>query len=179
MNRYIGEDSGVENQVVALLQERGWKVSTAESCTGGAVAAALVNVAGASEVFEEGFVTYSNAAKRKYLGVKRITLRTLGAVSRETAAQMCRGCCRTSGARVGIATTGIAGPGGGTAEKPVGLVYIGCCVDGKVTVKKCRFHGSRSEVRQQTVETALRLAIRCISRGVAAEEAAVLRAGRL
>lgn len=162
MDKYITENSPVEERLVGLLQEYGWKASTAESCTGGAVAAAVVNVAGASEVFEEGFVTYSNTAKRKYLGVKGITLRTLGAVSRETAAQMCRGCCRLSGARVGISTTGIAGPGGGTAEKPVGLVYIGCCVGGKVTVKKCRFSGSRSEVRHQTVETALRLAVRCI-----------------
>ncbi|HCT91857.1 MAG TPA: damage-inducible protein CinA [Lachnospiraceae bacterium] len=162
MDKYIAENGEAEERLVKLLQEYGWKASTAESCTGGAVAAAIVNVAGASDVFEEGFVTYSNTAKRKYLGVKRITLKTLGAVSRDTAAQMCRGCCRTSGAEVGIATTGIAGPGGGTAEKPVGLVYIGCCVHGKVTVKKCRFSGSRSEVRRQTVETALLLAIRCI-----------------
>ena len=162
MDKYIPENDAAEERLVELLQEHGWRVSTAESCTGGAVAAAVVNVAGASDVFEEGFVTYSNTAKRKYLGVKGITLRTLGAVSRETAAQMCRGCCRMSGAQVGIATTGIAGPGGGTAEKPVGLVYIGCCVEGKVTVKKCRFGGSRGEVRRQTVETALCLAIRCI-----------------
>lgn len=162
MDKYITENSPVEERLVGLLQKYGWRASTAESCTGGAVAAAVVNVAGASEVFEEGFVTYSNTAKRKYLGVKGITLRTLGAVSRETAAQMCRGCCRLSGAQVGISTTGIAGPGGGTAEKPVGLVYIGCCVGRKVTVKKCRFGGSRSEVRRQTVETALRLAVRCI-----------------
>lgn len=164
MNPYIGENNSVEERLVAILLERGWKISTAESCTGGAVAAAVVNVAGASEVFEEGFVTYSNAAKKKYLGVRGITLRTLGAVSRETAAQMCRGCCGASGAQVGISTTGIAGPGGGTDEKPVGLVYIGCCVDGKVTVKKCRFCGSRGEVRRQTVETALKLAVRCVER---------------
>ena len=168
MGKYKTENDAAEEKLTELLQAYGWRVSTAESCTGGAVAAAIVNVAGASNVFEEGFVTYSNTAKRKYLGVKEITLRTLGAVSRDTAAQMCRGCCRASGAEVGIATTGIAGPGGGTAGKPVGLVYIGCCVGGKVTVKKCRFSGGRSEVRRQSVETALRLAIQCVERVTAA-----------
>lgn len=158
MDKYITENDAAEERLVELLQEHGWRVSTAESCTGGAVAAAVVNVAGASDVFEEGFVTYSNTAKRKYLGVKGITLRTLGAVSRETAAQMCRGCCRMSGAQVGIATTGIAGPGGGTAEKPVGLVYIGCCVRGEVQVRRLNLHGDREQNRMDTVKAALELA---------------------
>lgn len=151
----------IEERVVKLLQEKKWKISTAESCTGGAVAAMLVNVPGASDVFDEGFITYSNKAKHKYLGVKKSTLKIHGAVSRKTAKEMCSGLCRETGANVGVGITGIAGPGGGTPEKPVGLVYIGVCVNGDVTVKKCQFSGDRSQVRLQSVQTALEMVLEC------------------
>lgn len=156
------EQKSPEERVISLLQERGLKVATAESCTGGALAAALVNVSGASEVFEEGYITYSNKAKHKNLGVKTCTLKAHGAVSKQTAKEMSKGCLKAAKADVALSVTGIAGPGGGTAEKPVGLVYIGCCFQGKTKVIKCQFSGSRSEVRRQSVEAALLLAESCI-----------------
>ena len=156
------EQKALEERVVALLLERGFKITTAESCTGGAIAATLVNVSGASEVFEEGYVTYSNKAKHKNLGVKKSTLKKYGAVSKQTAKEMSKGCRKAANADVGLSATGIAGPGGGTAEKPVGLVYIGCSVRGKTKVIKCQFSGSRAEVRRQSVEAALLLAEKCL-----------------
>lgn len=156
------EQKSPEERVIALLQERGMKITTAESCTGGALAAALVNVSGASEVFDEGYITYSNKAKHKNLGVRKSTLKTYGAVSKQTAKEMSRGCLKAAKADVALSVTGIAGPGGGTAEKPVGLVYIGCCFQGKTKVIRQQFSGSRSEVRRQSVEAALLLAESCI-----------------
>lgn len=156
------EQKSPEERVIALLQERGMKITTAESCTGGALAAALVNVSGASEVFDEGYITYSNKAKHKNLGVRKSTLKTYGAVSKQTAKEMSRGCLKAAKADVALSVTGIAGPGGGTAEKPVGLVYIGCCFQGKTKVIRHQFSGSRSEVRRQSVEAALLLAESCI-----------------
>lgn len=156
------EQKSPEERVIALLQERGMKITTAESCTGGALAAALVNVSGASEVFDEGYITYSNKAKHKNLGVRKSTLKTYGAVSKQTAKEMSRGCLKAAKADVALSVTGIAGPGGGTTEKPVGLVYIGCCFQGKTKVIRHQFSGSRSEVRRQSVEAALLLAESCI-----------------
>lgn len=151
-----------EERVISLLLERGLKISTAESCTGGLVAATLVNVPGASEVFEEGYITYSNKAKRKNLGVKKTTLKEYGAVSKQTAKEMCCGCLKAAKADVALSVTGIAGPDGGTEEKPVGLVYIGCCFQGKTKVIRCQFEGDRSEIRAQSVQEALVLAEHCI-----------------
>lgn len=151
-----------EERVVALLQERGLKITTAESCTGGALAAALVNVSGASEVFDQGYITYANKAKRRILGVKKSTLRDHGAVSKQTAKEMSKGCLKAAGADVALSVTGIAGPGGGTAKKPVGLVYIGCSFQGNTKVIKCLFSGSRGDIRQKSVEAALLLAETCI-----------------
>lgn len=147
----------LEEQVVLKLKEKNWCVSTAESCTGGLISGRLVNVPGVSEVFKEGYVTYSNEAKHKLLGVEKDALRNYGAVSSQVAEQMARGAMKMAGAQAAVAVTGIAGPDGGTLEKPVGLVYIGCCVQGKVTVTENHFRGSREEIRQQTVETALKL----------------------
>lgn len=112
-------------EVVELLKVDELTVTTAESCTGGLVAARLVDVPGVSEVFKQGFITYSNKAKRKLLNVKKTTLKEFGAVSEKTAREMAKGAILASGADAAIATTGIAGPDGGTEEKPVGLVYIG------------------------------------------------------
>ena len=144
-------------EVVELLKMDELTVTTAESCTGGLVAARLVDVPGVSEVFKQGFITYSNKAKRKLLNVKKTTLKEFGAVSEKTAREMAKGAILASGADAAIATTGIAGPDGGTEEKPVGLVYIGVSVRGQMYVEEYHFEGDRSEVRESTVQAALAL----------------------
>lgn len=148
-----------EESLVSLLRKNHWTICTAESCTGGKVSAKIVNVSGASEVFEQGFITYANSAKEDLLGVSPETLKLYGAVSEQTAEQMCYGAMIKGKADVGIAVTGIAGPGGGTPEKPVGLVYISCCVKGKITVKKCLFSGNREMIREQSALAVLSLAV--------------------
>ena len=148
---------GIEFEVAELLEQKKLHVTTAESCTGGLIAGALVNVPGISEWFGEGYVTYSNEAKEKLLGVSRETLTTYGAVSAETAGEMARGAADAAGADVAVAVTGIAGPDGGTAEKPVGLVYMGCFCKGELCVEKHIFAGDRAQVRAQSVQAALRL----------------------
>ncbi len=156
------EKKTLEEAVVELLAAKDMTVTTAESCTGGAIAARIVNVPGASDVLKQGFVTYSNKAKRKYLMVKKSTLKSEGAVSEKTAREMAKGGCFMTKSDACIAVTGIAGPGGGTDKKPVGLVYIGCCVGGHVEVRECHFNGSRSQVREQSVVSALTLLRDCI-----------------
>lgn len=154
----------MEEELVEILTKRQYKITTAESCTGGLVAATIVNVSGASEVFQAGFVTYANEAKEKELGVKSETLQTYGAVSEKTAKEMAIGCAAHAKAQVGISTTGIAGPGGGTAEKPVGLVYIGCAVRSNVYVEKNVFSGDRQQVRRQAADRAIGFALECIKK---------------
>lgn len=151
------EEKGLslEKEVADLLAQKNYTMTTAESCTGGMLAARMVNVPGVSGVFNAGFITYANEAKQKLVGVKQETLKTYGAVSRETAGEMAEGAAKAAGAMVAVSTTGIAGPDGGTPEKPVGLVYIGCYVDGKLAVKEYHFSGNRMEVRESTVEAAL------------------------
>lgn len=156
-------EKSLEESVVELLAQKKMTVTTAESCTGGLIAGTLVNVAGASDVLNEGYVTYSNEAKERLVGVKHETLEEYGAVSEQTAREMAEGAAKAAGADAALSATGIAGPGGGTEEKPVGLVYIGCYVNGETTVKECRFEGSRMENRLHTVETALQLLLRQLS----------------
>ena len=151
-----GEKS-LEEVVVDLLAERKLHVTTAESCTGGLIAGTLVNVAGASDVLNEGYVTYSNEAKERLIHVSHETLETYGAVSEQTAHEMAEGAAKAANADAALSATGIAGPGGGTEEKPVGLVYIGCYLNGKTTVKECRWNGSRMENRLYTVKAALEM----------------------
>jgi nicotinamide-nucleotide amidase len=158
----IEEDENLEDAVVTLLKNKNLTVSFAESCTGGLIAGKLVNVPGASEVLGVGFVTYSNEAKMKYLNVKESTLEQYGAVSEQTAEEMAIGAAKAAGSNTAVAVTGIAGPDGGTKEKPVGLVYVGCYVNGKVTVKELRLQGNRQKVREATVIRALDLLRRCI-----------------
>lgn len=151
------ENETLEMVVVKLLEQRHLTIATAESCTGGLLSGRLVNVPGVSGILSEGFITYSNEAKMKYLKVKEETLREYGAISEQTASEMAIGAAAASGASAAIAITGIAGPEGGTPEKPVGLVYIACKVNQKITVKECRFKGNRSKVRELSVIYALDL----------------------
>ena len=156
------EEITLEKAVVDLLLANKLTISTVESCTGGLVAARLINVAGVSEVFKSGYIAYSNKAKRRLLGIKKSLLVKHGAVSKETAREMAKGAALISKADVTVSVTGIAGPDGGTEEKPVGLVYIGCSVCGKVTVKEYHFSGSRAKIRESTVSAALTLMRECI-----------------
>ena len=145
--------------VVARAIARGIMVTVAESCTGGMVAAALTDIAGASAVLDRGFVTYSNAAKSDLLGVAESKLVAHGAVSGETAAEMAAGALTAASlCQVAVAITGIAGPGGGSAEKPVGLVWFGLAVrGGEVITRRCQFDGDRTAIRAQAAETAMTL----------------------
>lgn len=149
-NNIYGEgDTTLENVVGEMLVNRNLTISTAESCTGGMVAATLINYAGISSVLMEGAVTYSNEAKINRLGVLRETLEVYGAVSSEVAAEMAQGIAKTAGTNIGLSSTGIAGPGGGSDEKPVGLVYIGLYINGKVKTKKLNLSGNRQKIRER------------------------------
>lgn len=162
-NIYTTEtDVTLEKAVIELLAADNMKVSTAESCTGGMLAARLINVPGVSNVYKSGFITYSNKAKRSVLGVKKSLLKKYGAVSEEVARAMAKKTASILKSEVTVAITGIAGPDGGTEEKPVGLVYIACNVCGKITVKKYNFNGNRAKVRETTVSSALILMRECI-----------------
>ena len=153
----MDERVSLEEAVVDLLREQELTVTTVESCTGGLLAGRLVNVPGVSEVLKQGFVTYSNKAKRKLVGVKKVTLRESGAVSEKTAREMARGAVLATGADAAVAVTGIAGPEGGTKEKPVGLVYIAAAVRGQTYVQECHFTGDRVKIRESSVAAALTL----------------------
>lgn len=156
------ENETLEDVVVRLLTKYDLTVTTAESCTGGLLAGRLVNVPGASEVFRQGFITYSNKAKRKQLDVSKTTLRKYGAVSEQTAKEMATGGVFATDADICIAVTGVAGPDGGTPEKPVGLVYIACYMKDSVQVEEYHFNGNREKVREQTVVQALDLLRRSV-----------------
>jgi len=135
---------------------RGWQLATAESCTGGAIAAAITDIAGSSQWFDRGFVTYSNPSKQDMLGVRATTLETAGAVSEATVAEMVRGALVHSLAQVTLAVSGIAGPGGGSADKPVGTVCLAWAMEGaQPVVRTEHFAGDRAAVRAQTVGRAL------------------------
>lgn len=151
------EEENLEDVVVNLLSKQGLKLSTAESCTGGLLSSKIINVPGASGVFEEGFITYSNKAKEKYLGVNKKTLDRYGAVSSEVAKEMVLGTVKNTGSDVCLAITGLAGPTGGSKEKPVGLVYIASFLNNNVEVKEYRFNGNRQTIRKRTVVMALDL----------------------
>lgn len=158
----FGEDEDrLEKKVVQMVTDLGMNISTAESCTGGMIASRLVDVPGVSSVLKEGVVTYSNEAKINRLGVKKETLEKYGAVSEETAREMVLGL----DSDIAIATTGIAGPDGGTQEKPVGLVYIGIRVKDKVYVERKIFNGSRNKVRERAVLQSLFSLIKILKKG--------------
>jgi nicotinamide-nucleotide amidase len=151
--------------VLAAARARGWTLATAESCTGGLVAAALTDVPGSSDVFDRGFVTYSNAAKTEALGVPAALIAEHGAVSEAVARAMAEGAARASGARLAVAVTGVAGPGGGTPAKPEGLVWFATAAPDGVVAERREFGAvGRGRVRQRSVETALDLALQALAR---------------
>ena len=147
----------LQDTVAKMLVDKNMTIGVSESCTGGLLSSKLIEYPGVSKVFLEGAVTYSNEAKMRTLNVKKETLEKYGAVSHETAKEMAEGIAKRTGARIGISTTGIAGPGGGTEEKPVGLVYFGIYLDGKVETYKHIFTGNRNEVRNRASMTALNI----------------------
>ena len=152
-------DTAMLHQAKALLaayRGRGWRLATAESCTGGLIAATLTAIAGSSDVVECGFVTYSNAAKTAMLGVPAPLIASVGAVSAEVAAAMAEGALARIQADAAVAVTGVAGPGGGSPDKPVGLVWFGCAWRGRpAQTAREVFGGDRAEVRRATVAHAL------------------------
>ncbi|MGQ2968684.1 MAG: CinA family protein [Allorhizobium sp.] len=157
----------IEHQASAIITaycDRGWMIATAESCTGGLIAGALTEIAGSSAVVDRGFVTYTNKAKMDLIGVSAATLETFGAVSKETALQMAHGALMRSGAEVAVAVTGIAGPGGGTAEKPVGLVHLALKTrSGLIDHREMRYGEiGRDQVRIGTVRTALEMLLKAV-----------------
>ena len=147
-----------EEKIVSLLKNKGLKLATAESCTGGLLAKRITDIPGSSEIFDMGIVSYANRIKHAYLGVPDEVLNTLGAVSKETAEYMSKGVCIAADADIAAATTGIAGPGGGTETKPVGLVYISVYLrDGdRHITKKLNLSGTREEIRNMTADTVFR-----------------------
>ena len=148
-------DETLEMALTKLLIKKKYTMTTAESCTGGMIAARMVNAPGVSAVLKSGFITYANEAKEELLGVSHDTLEKFGAVSRETAEEMAEGAAKAAHTDAAVAVTGIAGPDGGTKEKPVGLVYIGVNVRGNVEVREYHFSGSRQKIRESVTAAAL------------------------
>ena len=155
-------EKDIEDVVYELLKEKNLTITTAESCTGGLLAGKIINVSGASDVYKEGFVTYSDEAKMKDLGVSKETLEKFSAVSSQCAEEMARGAAKAAGADVSVVTTGIAGPEGGSEENPVGTVYIGVYYDGQTMVKRYSFGNNRQMVRDAACVRALDMVRRAI-----------------
>ena len=147
--------SPLVERLAAQLRAKGWMMATAESCTGGLIAGACTDLAGSSDWFERGFVSYSNAAKTELLGVDATLIAQHGAVSEPVARAMAQGAVAHARAQVAVAVTGVAGPGGGSVDKPVGLVWFGWAVPGGVHTEAQRFDGDRAAVRAATVRHAL------------------------
>lgn len=159
MGLYPADIETNASTIITSYRERGWMIATAESCTGGLIAGALTEIAGSSAVVDRGFVTYTNQAKMDLIGVSAATLEAFGAVSRETALQMVHGALMRSNAQVAVSVTGIAGPGGGSAEKPVGLVHLALKTRSGIIDHREMHFGEigRDQVRLATVSTALEM----------------------
>ena len=155
----------LEVQVGSALRQKGWTLALGESCTGGLVAHRITEVAGSSEYFLGGVVAYSNPIKHSLLQVAEQTLERYGAVSEETARQMARGARAVLGADVGLSVTGIAGPGGGTPEKPVGLTVLAVCTPAGEWIERHVWNGDRQTNKQASAEAALRLLLLALSKG--------------
>jgi PncC family amidohydrolase len=152
----------LEKKIGKLLREKNLTMATAESCTGGLIANRITNVSGASDYFEAGFITYSNRTKTAFLAVSEDVIKNRGAVSPEVARLMAEGVKRVTGAGIGIAVTGIAGPTGGTQEKPVGTVYIGISSGLGTFVRHFLFSGTRRKIKSRTSEAALTCVLDCL-----------------
>jgi len=149
----------LEEKTGSILREKGLKIATAESCTGGLIANRITDISGASEYFEAGFITYSNRAKTNFLAVPEEVIIKNGAVSHDVALMMAEGVRQATGVNVGLSVTGIAGPTGGTIEKPVGTVYIGISFQTGTFVRRFLFDGNREEIKRQTADAALMLVL--------------------
>lgn len=163
-NAYVTETGKVEDRTAKLLLEKNITLAVAESCTGGLISSRLISYPGISKAFKEGFVAYSNEAKMNTLKVSKETLEKYGAVSEEAAKEMAYGAAKVANTHMGVSTTGIAGPGGGTEEKLVGLVYICVYYNGDYIVKKIQSTGARDTVRERAATTALDLVRSCIDK---------------
>lgn len=159
----IAEIDKINETAVKRLIEKELKIAAAESCTGGLFTALITDVAGSSSILEESIITYSNEAKMRELGVKKETLDARGAVSRETAAQMCEGIRVHTGADIGVGITGIAGPGGGMPQKPVGTVFVGVSFKNHTEVLELHLDGNRQSVRQETCRIAFETVLNIIN----------------
>lgn len=160
----VKDIEALAEQVLSTARSSGFMIATAESCTGGLIAGALTEIAGSSDVVDRGFVTYSNAAKQQMLGVSAKSLERFGAVSEAVAKEMAFGAIANSLADIAVSVTGVAGPGGGSPEKPVGTVWFGCACQGMEPVSECVQFGDigRAAVRQKTVEQALTMLLATI-----------------
>ena len=147
----------IEQELVSLLKDKQLVITTAESCTGGMIASRIVSVPGASAVFKEGYITYSDEVKSRVLGVKKSTLEQYFAVSAETAGEMAEGAAKIANADIAISVTGVAGPDKEDG-KPVGLVYIGCSYKGRISVREYNFTGERADIRNAATDEALKFA---------------------
>lgn len=145
------------HQLVKLATKKNIIIATAESCTGGMVSTAITSIPGSSLVFDCGFVTYSYESKSKILGVNPNTIKKKGAVSKEVAIELAKGAIKNSIATLSVGITGIAGPTGGTPTKPIGLVYIACVLNNKLTLKRYFFKGNRRQIRSQASMEALKM----------------------
>lgn len=156
----------IEEQVYELLKLHNITLTTAESATGGMIASTLINVPGISEFFQEGYITYSNDAKVKMIGVDETLIDTFGVVSREVAENMAISAAKTAGTKAALSVTGVAGPDGGTEDCPVGTVYIGCYLKNQTLVEHHVFEGNRTEVRKKATNRALTLLIEQIKNNI-------------
>jgi PncC family amidohydrolase len=157
------QSTDLEKQIGELLSERGWTLAVAESCTGGLLGHRITNVSGSSSYFRGGVISYSNEVKESILGVPEETLIEHGAVSEETAQAMAQGARRLLGTDVALSVTGIAGPTGGTTEKPVGLVYVGLAAEGADLWEKHIWQGDRAQNKEQSAEAALKLLLKYLT----------------
>lgn len=154
------------HKLIELLKEQNLLIATAESCTGGLIASKLVDIPGASIVFKRGYITYDENAKIDELGVSSNSIKEYGVVSEEVAREMAKGVAKKASADVSISITGIAGPDGGTKDKPVGLVYVACFVKGNTYANKYIFKGSRFEIRELAACEAISFALKMLSRNI-------------
>ncbi len=155
-------DEKIEFLIGDKLRQQGLKLMLAESCSGGLISHLISNVPGSSDYYLGSIVSYSNEAKQRLLGVRYETLETYGAVSRETVLEMARGVCQAFGADVGLSVSGIAGPGGGTPDKPVGLVWLGLSTRGVEQAQQTFWKGDRLQIKEQAAEAALALLLDCL-----------------